>query len=108
MKRFGFSTIAAFLIAATGHSASAQVAPQVTKSLIMDTVFSGKIVQIMSSLPQTAAPARDGNIAIQQEFDTALALNTLDAWELFIQRHPDHPLAVEAKQHLEALVKAQN
>jgi len=48
--------------------------------------------------PSTAAPARDGNIAIREEFDAAKAKNTREAYGLFIARHPDHPLTTDAKQ----------
>lgn len=42
-------------------------------------------------------PARDGNIAIQEEFDAARRANSAAAWELFIARHPRHPLADKAR-----------
>ena len=43
------------------------------------------------------APARDGNIAIRQELDAARKAGTLDAYDLFIARHPRHPLAETAR-----------
>ncbi len=49
------------------------------------------------------APARDGNIAIKQELDAARKARTLAAYDLFIARHPSHPLAEVARkerQHL--------
>ncbi len=46
------------------------------------------------------APARDGNIAIKEEFNLAIEANTTEALQLFILRHPKHPLAVEAKRLL--------
>lgn len=48
----------------------------------------------------TAAPARDGNIAIREEFEAAAARNTREAYQLFIDRHPDHPLAEEARRRI--------
>lgn len=45
-------------------------------------------------------PARDGNIAIQQEYDAAVEANTTKALELFIARHPDHPLTESAIEEL--------
>jgi hypothetical protein len=57
----------------------------------------------MPSGPATAAPARDGNIAIQEEFDAAVNQNSIDALELFVLRHPDHPLAEDARQRIAAL-----
>lgn len=50
--------------------------------------------------------ARDGNIAIREEFDRAAALDTVAAWELFLARHPGHPLAEQAAQRLRRLTDA--
>ena len=43
-------------------------------------------------------PARDGNIAIQQELDAARRAGTLEAYDLFIARHPRHPLIETARR----------
>lgn len=48
-------------------------------------------------------PARDGNIAIREELDAARRAGTLAAWDLFIRRHPDHPLAEVARRERAAL-----
>lgn len=53
--------------------------------------------------PAPNAPARDGEIAIREEYDLALQKNTAEALELFIARHPDHPLAQEAQQRLDEM-----
>jgi hypothetical protein len=45
-----------------------------------------------------AAPARDGNIAIRQELDAARQSGTVAAFDLFLARHPDHPLAADARR----------
>ena len=42
--------------------------------------------------------ARDGNIAIQQELDAARKAASLEAYDLFIARHPQHPLAEIARR----------
>jgi hypothetical protein len=42
-------------------------------------------------------PARDGNIAIQEELDAARRAGTITAYDLFIARHPQHPLAETAR-----------
>lgn len=52
--------------------------------------------QPVSSENNANAPARDGNIAIREEFDLAVKAGTKEALELFILRHPDHELAVKA------------
>ena len=43
-------------------------------------------------------PARDGTIAIQQELDAARRAGTKKAYDLFIARHPRHPLTEIAKR----------
>lgn len=43
-------------------------------------------------------PARDGNIAIKEELCAARKANTVKAYDLFIARHPDHPLAETARK----------
>ena len=49
-------------------------------------------------------PARDGNIAIQEELDAARKAGTLEAYDLFIARHPRHPLAEIARRERAALI----
>lgn len=50
-------------------------------------------------------PARDGNIAIREEYDAARKAATVAAWDLFIARHPDHPLADEARRERAKLIR---
>jgi len=40
---------------------------------------------------------RDGQVAVQEEFDAAARANTTAAWDLFIRRHPDNPLTEPAR-----------
>ena len=49
-------------------------------------------------------PARDGNIAIRQELDAARRTATVDAYDLFIARHPAHPLAETARRERAELI----
>lgn len=49
------------------------------------------------------APSRDGNIAIQEELEAARKAHTVEAYELFLERHPDHPLSTTAQQELNRL-----
>lgn len=49
-------------------------------------------------------PARDGNIAIRQELEAAREAATLEAYDLFIARHPDHPLAETARRERARLI----
>ena len=53
------------------------------------------------------APARDGNIAIQEELDAARRAGTREAYDLFIARHPDHPLAEIARCERDRLGRGQ-
>ena len=46
---------------------------------------------------------RDPDIAVQEEFDAARGLATIEGWELFLARHGDHRLAKEARNQLEQL-----
>ena len=50
-------------------------------------------------------PARDGNIAIRQELCAARKAGTIAAYDLFIARHPDHPLAETARRERAAMAK---
>ena len=45
---------------------------------------------------QAAQTARDGSIAVREEFDAAMAKGTLAAWDLFIARHPKSALLPQA------------
>lgn len=49
---------------------------------------------------QTASPARDGNVAIREEYEAAVKLGTVEAYELFIKRHPEHELAAKAREQI--------
>ncbi len=56
----------------------------------------------------TGNTARDGDIAVREEFDRAAEINTVAAWELFLARHPGHPLAEEATSRLRVARAAEN
>lgn len=42
--------------------------------------------------------ARDGNIAIREELEAARRAGTLAAYDLFLARHGEHPLAAAARR----------
>jgi len=48
-------------------------------------------------------PARDPNIAVEEEYQIARRQGTVQSLELFIARHPDHPLAEKARADLRSL-----
>ena len=51
----------------------------------------------------TSQPPRDGNVAIQEELEGARRDGTVAAYDLFLARHPQHPLAGAARREREAL-----
>ncbi|CAM5352986.1 hypothetical protein ACFSUK_14560 [Sphingobium scionense] len=52
------------------------------------------------------APPGDAEEAIRSEFRTMEKRGTRDAYLLFVQRHPQHPLAQEASRRAAALARA--
>jgi len=48
---------------------------------------------------------RDGDAAVQEELDTARRARTAAAYDLFIGRHSDHPLAEVARHERAHLLK---
>lgn len=47
--------------------------------------------------------AQDGDAAIREELDAARREGTREAYDLFVARHPDHPLAAAARAERERL-----
>lgn len=47
---------------------------------------------------------RDTNIAVREELDAARHAGTRAAYDLFLQRHGDHPLAATARRERARLV----
>jgi len=53
---------------------------------------------------QDATPlARDPALAVEEEYQLARRSNTIQSLELFIARHPNHPLAAKARADLRLL-----
>lgn len=50
---------------------------------------------------------RDGNVAVRQELEAARRAGTLAAYDLFLARHGDHPLAETARGERAALAARQ-
>ncbi|WP_075288833.1 hypothetical protein [Pararhizobium arenae] len=46
------------------------------------------------------APAPDGEAAVRREYEGVVRKGTREGYELFIRRHPDHPLAEDARSWL--------
>ena len=49
---------------------------------------------------QTTPPARDPEVAVQEEYQAARQRGTAQALELFIARHPDSAYAEKARSEL--------
>ncbi len=45
-------------------------------------------------------PAPDAEAAVQSEYDRVIRKGTREAYERFIRRHPQHPLAKKAREAL--------
>lgn len=48
-------------------------------------------------------PSGDPNLAVQHELDAARRAGTLEAYDLFLARHGDHPLAETARRERAAI-----
>lgn len=54
-------------------------------------------------------PPRNGDVAVQEELDAARRAGTHAAYDLFLSRHGEHPLAATARRERAALaVKPRN
>jgi hypothetical protein len=53
--------------------------------------------------PQGMQPARDGDIAIREELDMARRAGTTAAYDRFLTRHGNHPLAEAARRERDRL-----
>jgi len=56
-----------------------------------------------ASPERTMPPARNGEIAVREEYDIARRRGTAEALELFIARHPDSALAERARAELQQI-----
>jgi len=52
---------------------------------------------------RTTPPARDPQLAVEEEYQLARQRGTAQALELFMARHPDSPLAEKARADLAAM-----
>jgi hypothetical protein len=49
---------------------------------------------------------RDGDVAVREELDAARRAGTVEAYDLFIARHKDHPLARVARRERASLIRS--
>jgi hypothetical protein len=54
---------------------------------------------------ETTPPARDPKTAVEEEYQIARQRGTVQALELFIARHPDDPLAEQARANLRRMAR---
>lgn len=47
----------------------------------------------------------DGDVAVRAELDAARRTGTVEAYDLFLVRHPDHPLAETARRERAELLR---
>jgi hypothetical protein len=82
-----------------GRVTATKTIPKAKSSLPAESASMGQATNQSPAqpVPRTAPPARDPQIAVQEEFDTAMATSTSAAWDLFVARHPSNPLTPRAK-----------
>jgi hypothetical protein len=71
------------------------------------------VATVAAAAPDVAPPARrstdlppprDGDVAVRQELEAARRARTLAAYDLFIARHPGHPLIETARRERARLI----
>jgi len=98
--RYALSTFFAVVLA-SGHAWPNTPAAEREKTMPNSTLSpSGDLVS-----SGAAAPARDGDIAIVEEFEAAVSSNSVEALELFIARHPGHRLVPAARDEIDRLTR---
>ncbi|MET4277720.1 MULTISPECIES: hypothetical protein [unclassified Bradyrhizobium] len=64
-----------------------------------------KADEIGKTAPARSAPARNPSIAVAEEYELARRKGTAEAFEPFIARHGDDPLAERARAELKRLAR---
>ena len=83
-----------------------RLAPALLASLALAAggVSSATAMKKQRPLRSTELPRpRDGNIAVQEELDAARRAGTLAAYDMFLSRQGDHPLARVARRERAAI-----
>lgn len=73
---------------------------------VQATNIGEKNIMVVQSQTERAGPARSGDIAILEELTAARATNTPAAYDLFLARHSNHPLSIEATAERDRLIKS--
>jgi hypothetical protein len=111
MKQFGKRTQHARTGARVGVSAAALIAMMLLPDphhLLRERHFFMSEIAAAGENPKparesTTPPARNPDIAVEEEYRIALQQATSQALALFIARHPGHPLAEKARADLKRL-----
>ena len=99
--------MASIVMTACGNTAETTTAPIQGQSVKSDPQTSPPMTS-EPSMGNGANYARDGNIAIQEEFQDAEIKGTVAAYEMFIARHPDHELSNLAKIRISEIKSKDN
>lgn len=83
------------------HASTTKAASSSTSAALIEQ---GTKVSNPPTPASTLPPARDPQIAVQEEFDAAKINGTVEAWDLFLARHNDNPLTLSATQERDRLV----
>ncbi|MBN8552228.1 MAG: hypothetical protein J0L52_04975 [Caulobacterales bacterium] len=70
------------------------------------TGFERPQAELLRTPEGSGAPARDGQWAVNEEFEAAERAGTAEAYRLFAERHPDHPLARVARERIDRMQQA--
>jgi hypothetical protein len=92
---FTISLLAAILLRDTGHL--------LLKGHLSMTKAIASDANTGTASDKTTPPARDPKLAVEEEYQMARRLNTVQSLELFIARHPNDPLAARARADLRLL-----
>ncbi|HWT12222.1 MAG TPA: hypothetical protein VN231_05680 [Allosphingosinicella sp.] len=79
--------------------------PQFIRGAVAILALASASGAFASPMPPQVPKARDGNIAIAEELEAARKADTLAAYDMFIARHPQHPLAQVARRERARLVR---
>ena len=71
--------------------------------IMISAIIAGGFAMATDDARADMAPPPDCEAVIRSEYRMLADRGTVEAMELFIRRHPDHPLAEAARKRLEAL-----
>jgi hypothetical protein len=98
-----YTTVITMTFAATDSASEATATTTILSEdpFTVDDITLVETDTVTGQSDDSANWARDGNIAILEEFDAAIAAQGIDALELFVARHPGHDLVDQARIEIE-------